>query len=68
MSPQKVANPDKWLHEQVVNNTQPIYPAETETFSGQIEYSEHPYYHQFSSFKDHLNKLSSSKHPLRLRS
>ena len=33
ISPQKVVNPTEWLQEQVVDDVQPIFPPETETFS-----------------------------------
>ena len=61
VSPQKVANPDKWLQDQVVSNAQPLFPAETETFSAQSESYDHPYYHQFCSFKDQLKNQALIK-------
>ena len=54
ISPQKVVNPTEWLQEQVVDDVQPIFPPETETFSAQSESDNHPYYTQFLSLKDQL--------------
>ena len=65
--PQKVADPDKWLQEQVVDNTSPIFPEGTQTFSAQLEDSEHPFYQKFSTFTNQLNKLSSISTNLKLK-